>query len=179
MKLEDIRRVRAQKFKNEIDDKIIDMIDKENMGISLEELGITLEDLNNSEYIYDITDDDKKSDKKSNNFSVMEEFKILSLYKYVSDAYGSSNIGNNTRDFCRMLVSRTNLSLMTKANIQSLNSANPGLGKGGSDTYSIFNWRGGSHCKHYWVKYFYDTKSKNIVKSPTNQQPIQRNKGNV
>ncbi len=55
--------------------------------------------------------------------------------------------------------------------IVRLNSSNPGLGKGGSDTYSVFEWRGGVNCRHIWVKYKYDTDTKALVKAPTSEQP--------
>ena len=91
--------------------------------------------------------------------------KIIPLYRY----FGV--ISDNSRRFCRSLVTRTNASLMRKQDIEVLNSSNPGLGKGGSDTYSVFNWRGGANCKHKWVKYYYNSDTMNLVKSP--DQPIQ------
>jgi hypothetical protein len=60
---------------------------------------------------------------------------------------------------------------MRYEDIVRLNSSNPGLGKGGSDTYSVFEYRGGANCKHIWVKYKYDTESMNLVKAPFNEQP--------
>jgi hypothetical protein len=66
---------------------------------------------------------------------------------------------------------------MRREDIERLNSANPGFGKGGSNNYSVFNWRGGSNCKHKFVKYFYDPDTKNLVVAPSNQQPTQTTVG--
>ena len=95
----------------------------------------------------------------------------MNLYRYISTQYGPSNIGPRTRPFCKTLVSRTNLSLMRKQDIDMLNSSNPGFGKGGSNTYSVFNWRGGVNCKHIWVKYKFDTTTNNLIKAPIQDQP--------
>jgi len=143
---------------------------EENVGVTIEELGIKEEDLYNPKY-YVIVD----AEEESLNFNeiVEEQFRIINLYKYVSNIYGPSNVGPNTRPFCRSLVNRTNLSLLRFQDINALNSLNPGFGKGGSNTYSVFNWRGGVNCKHVWLKYFYDTDSMNLVEAPRNQQPRQ------
>lgn len=103
--------------------------------------------------------------------------KLIPLYQYRSDFYGASNIGDKTRRWCKTMVTRTNLSLMRKQDIESMNSSNPGFGIGGSDTYSVFNWRGGVHCKHRWVKYYYNADTQNMVKAP--DQPIQQDNGDV
>jgi hypothetical protein len=139
----------------------------DNLGISIDDLGLTIDILDNVDYIWDIDDMDLTP---SQTFS-QENFSVINLYRYISTQYGPSNIGPNTRPFCKMLVSRTNSSLMRKEDIERLNSSNPGFGKGGSNTYSVFNWRGGVNCRHIWVKYKYDTQSMNLVKAPLDQQP--------
>jgi len=155
----------------------LDFLDaNEDIGIPLNELGLTQEDLDNAPK-YELNDNDFNHEKDV--FKKKEEFKLISLYKYDSNAYGTKRYGDHTRRFCKMLVDRTSLSLMRKQDIDALNGSNPGFGQGGSDNYSVFNWRGGSNCKHFWVKYFYDTDSMQMVKAPFNQQPIQQNKGDV
>lgn len=139
----------------------------DNLGVSIDDLGLTIDILDNVDYIWDIEDSDYVP---SQTFS-KQNFSVINLYRYISTEYGPSNIGPNTRPFCKTLVSRTNLSLMRKEDIDRLNSSNPGFGKGGSNTYSVFNWRGGVNCRHIWVKYKYDTDSKNLVESPKSQQP--------
>jgi hypothetical protein len=141
-----------------------------NLGVPIGGLGIPIGDLDNLDYIWDLNDDDKGIPSSTTQFS-QENFRVLNLYRYISMEYGPSSVGPDTRRFCKMLVTRTNSSLMRNEDIERLNSSNPGLGKGGSDTYSVFDWRGGANCKHMWVKYKYDTESKNLVKAPFTDQP--------
>jgi len=141
-----------------------------NLGISIDSLGISIDNLNDLDYIWDINDEDKGIPSSTTQFG-KENFDEINLYRYISTEYGPSYIGANTRPFCKMLVSRTNLSLMRQEDITRLNSSNPGLGKGGSDTYSVLNWRGGANCKHIWAKYRFNTKTMKLVKAPISEQP--------
>jgi hypothetical protein len=141
-----------------------------NLGISIDSLGIDIADLDSLDYIWDINDEDKGIPSSTTQFS-QENFSVINLYRYISTEYGPSYIGANTRRFCRMLVARTNASLMRYEDIVRLNSSNPGLGKGGSNSYSVFEWRGGTNCRHIWAKYKYDTETKNLVKAPSTEQP--------
>lgn len=142
-----------------------------NLGISIDSLGLTIADIDNLDYIWDINDDDLGVPSSTTQFGSTEEFSVINLYRYISTEYGPSYIGDNTRRFCKMVVSRTNASLMRYEDIIRLNSQNPGLGKGGSNSYSVFEWRGGANCKHMWAKYKYDTETKNLVESPSTDQP--------
>jgi len=142
-----------------------------NLGISIDSLGLTIADIDNLDYIWDINDDDLGVPSSTTQFGSTEEFSVINLYRYISTEYGPSFIGNNTRRFCKMVVARTNASLMRYEDIIRLNSQNPGLGKGGSNSYSVFEWRGGANCKHMWAKYKYDTETKNLVEAPSTDQP--------
>jgi hypothetical protein len=162
-----LEQIDNQKFHKE---NIIDFIDSKNLGISIEDLGITEEQLNNKEFQHSVDlNEFDKGDKV--NFETMEFASLIKLYRYTSNDYGSSDIGPNSRSFCVQLVNRTKLSLMRFEDIVALNSAQPGMGKGGSDSYSVFNYRGGSNCRHIWVKYLFDPKTMNLVKAPVADQP--------
>jgi len=146
---------------------ILSLLDEQpNLFVSFTDLGISEDDVFNPEYFVPISSDDSMEFNSIN-------LKITNLYRYVSDEYGSSNYGSNSRDFCITLAKRSNASMLPYQSIISLNSSNPGQGPNGSDTYSIFDWRGGKNCLHYWVKYFYDTETKNLVKAPSGNQPTQ------
>jgi hypothetical protein len=143
----------------------------DNLGISISNLGIDIADLDSLDYIWDINDEDRGIPSETTQFASLEKFRVINLYRYISREYGPSYIGPNTRRFCKMVVSRTNNSLMRYEDIVRLNSQNPGLGKGGSDSYSVFEWRGGANCKHIWVKYKYDTVEQKLVPAPITDQP--------
>jgi hypothetical protein len=144
---------------------LVDWLDKnKDWGYTLDELGITEDELRDKKYQHNINEDDTKQ--KFNK----EEFRVINLYQYVSDFYGSSNIGTKSRDFCKRMVNITSSRLLSQNDIIAFNGENPGFGKGGSNSYSVFNYRGGSNCKHYWLKFKYDTDSGNLVEAPADEQ---------
>ena len=176
---------------------ILDVLENSALGVSIESLGITLEDLDNIEYMQDIEQEDldifefqkKPKKKKKRRKKVPKNVKpkktdkyIVNLYRYVahpSSGYGSSNIGGNTRSFCRKVVGRTNTSLMRYVDILKLNGSNKGFGQGGSNIYSVFKFRGGVNCKHIWVKYSYNKNTRQLIKAPKNKQPKMIDAGKV
>jgi len=173
MTMEDISDIRKFNSHLEYQEQVNDLLDlNEDLGISWSELGITENDLNDVKYQYSITEEE------DNDKFNKQEFRLINMYKYVSDEYGSSEVGNNSRGFCRKLVARTKLSAFRFEDIFKI-TPNKGLGLGGSDSYSVFKYRGGSNCKHYWRKYKYDTQERKLVQAPIDQQPVQINKGSV
>ena len=54
------------------------------------------------------------------------------------------------RGFCRTMVGLNRV--YTRPDITSMNSLNPGFGAGGSRSYSVFKYKGGPNCQHYWEK---------------------------
>jgi hypothetical protein len=153
---------------NEHKDLIVEYLENNDVCISFEELGITEEDVYNTENFSDVTEQDIIDFEKDGE----EQFaSLIKLYRYVSDKYGSSNIGPDTRPFCKQLVRRTSAAMMPWESITNMNGMNPGFGKDGGSSYSVFNYRGGKNCVHKWVKYLYDPENMNIVKSP--KQPTQ------
>jgi len=155
----------------------LDFLDaNEDIGVSYEELGLTQEDFDNAPK-YDIGEQDFNIGR--DEFKKKEEFKIIGLYKYESYAYGSLGYGKNSRRFCKTVATRTKASAMRYQDILRLNGSNPGFGSGGSNSYSVFLYRGGSNCKHFWVKYYYDTESQMLVQAPPTDQPTQIHKGDM
>jgi hypothetical protein len=161
---------------NETEEILISAIENNQLFVSFEELGINEDDLYNPEFFSDLENDDKIV--LNVNY---ENLKITNLYRYVSDKYGTSNYSENSRKFCVELAKRSNVSMLTYESVTKLNGSNKGQGPNGADNYSIFDFRGGKNCVHKWIKYYYDTETKNLVKAPTNQQPIQKtnSKGGV
>lgn len=110
-------------------------------------------------------------DKFIEEYESSDDFAITRLYRYESDIYGSSNLGNNSRDFCRRMVRLTGLRMLRFNEIDFYNNANPGQGPRGSNTYNVFLWRGGKNCKHKWVRYLFDPQTGNVAKDTS--QPNQ------
>mgnify|MGYP003674850443 CR=1 FL=1 len=156
-----------------IKEEILQYLEDNNLGTDIKELGLKEEDLKNPKYMHDLEEED---------YNILEELEeatedfasnIQILYKYISDDYGSSNISSDSRDFCKSVVRRTTNSLLTRKDILALNSANPGFGKGGSNSYSVFKYRGGSYCVHFWIKFKFNKKTLTLVEiDDTHNQPF-------
>lgn len=52
------------------------------------------------------------------------------------------------RGFCRAML-RLN-KVYRRNEINALNEANPTMNHTGESNYSVFNWKGGPNCRHYW-----------------------------
>ena len=166
----------VQQIVNEIaKDNILEALEDEDLGISIESLGLTIEDLDNNKYMYNISEDEMES----HEFAKSD---LQNLYRYVahtSSGYGSDNIGTNSRSFCKKVSKRTNVALMRYVDILKLNGSNKGFGQGGSNIYSVFRFRGGVNCKHIWVKYVFNKKTKSLVEAPRIEQPRNIDAGDV
>jgi Putative phage serine protease XkdF len=71
----------------------------------------------------------------------------LRLYKY------EGRISSNSRSFCEQMVQ---LDLYyTEEAIKAMSDVayNPGFGPRGADTYSIWDFKGGARCQHFWSKF--------------------------
>lgn len=83
-----------------------------------------------------------------------QDTKIIKVrYKYTStkQAVGAS------RDFCSMMESANKVYRME--DILDAEGSNEGFGPNGSDFYSIWFYKGGPFCQHYWMRQTYLRKS--------------------
>jgi hypothetical protein len=72
--------------------------------------------------------------------------------RYVYTKNNALSQEGETRDFCRQMM-RAN-KMYRKENIISMGTraVNPGWGPRGANTYSIWLWKGGGNCHHYWKR---------------------------
>ena len=75
---------------------------------------------------------------------------FLVRYMYSPQRYSA-----NTRPFCKKMVDAKKV--YRKEDIQAMTTkvVNKGFGKGGSDTYSIWLYKGGARCQHKWLRKTY------------------------
>jgi hypothetical protein len=59
------------------------------------------------------------------------------------------------RDFCRKMVSAGRTYRKEDITIAETKVVNPGLGPEGSDNYSIWLYKGGVNCNHFWMRKIY------------------------
>jgi hypothetical protein len=81
-----------------------------------------------------------------------------SRYRY------SGEIGENSRDFCKKMLSANKLYRKEDIIRMSSQAVNEGWGPNGSDTYDVFLYKGGGACHHFWTRETY--RKKQDVNSP-------------
>ena len=64
-------------------------------------------------------------------------------YRYVGSLTGE-------RDFCRKMTNSSKIYRKEDIIAMGTKAVNPGWGKGGANTYSIWKWKGGALCEHKW-----------------------------
>ena len=74
-------------------------------------------------------------------------------------SYTPQRTKDTSRQFCSKMVSAGKV--YRKEDIQAMTkkAVNAGFGKGGSDTYSIWLWKGGARCNHKWFRKTYQIKN--------------------
>ena len=94
------------------------------------------------------------------------QFKVRYQYAPLKDTFKDGK--NVTRSFCEKMVKSKKI--YRKEDIEQMGNqaVNPGWGPEGADTYSIWFYKGGGACHHFWMRKTYMQKGKgNIdVKSP-------------
>ena len=108
-----------------------------------------------------------KNNQDGVNKSFNDYYKVR--YVYAKDNFLSQK--GETRDFCRLMTSAKKI--YRKQDIINMGSmeVNKGWGpKGDSATYSIWFWKGGGNCHHYWLRQIYKT---SLTNAKSNISPSQ------
>ena len=109
-----------------------------------------------------------RSSQDGTNKSDNEFYKVR--YVYTKDNFLSQE--GSTREFCR-LMSSANKIYRKEDILQMTNKAvNPGWGPRGADTYSIWLYKGGGNCHHFWLRQIYKTSLRNAKSNIKPSQAI-------
>lgn len=73
-------------------------------------------------------------------------------------SYAPEKAGSNSRQFCSKMVGAKKVYRKEDIVAMGKKSVNAGFGKGGSDTYSIWLYKGGARCNHKWFRKTYQIK---------------------
>jgi hypothetical protein len=114
----------------------------------------------------------------SNRKSEMDNDIVRIRYKY------DGGLSDDSREFCKKMVRARRV--WRKEDIQAAGglAVNPGFGPGGSDTYSIWEFKGGPWCSHRWIRQTYLKKDNNRkvdvaeAKRIISRLPIEERKAN-
>jgi hypothetical protein len=134
---------------NQVADDLIALGEDENLDewdmISAEEVDYDLDDKQN-EMLKLASTGSAKPDSKSDQDKGL--FKVR--YKYAPDV-----VSPNTREFCRKMLAAGKI--YRKEDILSMDkkAVNAGWGPNGADTYSVWFYKGGGSCQHFWMRQVY------------------------
>ena len=74
------------------------------------------------------------------------------LVRYI---YSPQRYSANSRPFCKKMVDANKVYRKEDIMAMTKKTVNKGFGKGGSDTYSIWLYKGGARCQHKWFRKTY------------------------
>ena len=95
---------------------------------------------------------DSKQDGKSKQEG-QEDKRYLVRYMY-----NPTRTKDTSREFCKKMVSAKKVYRKEDITAMTGKAVNSGFGKGGSDTYSIWLYKGGARCNHKWFRRIYAKK---------------------
>ena len=95
------------------------------------------------------------------------QFKVRYQYAPLKDTFNEEG-ENVTRDFCSKMVKAKKIYRKEDIEMMSKQAVNAGWGSRGADTYSIWFYKGGGACHHFWMRKTYMKKGKGSIdiKSP-------------
>jgi hypothetical protein len=89
-----------------------------------------------------------------------EQDNVLFRVRYV---YSPQSISDNSREFCKKMVQANKVYRKEDIVEAEQNVVNAGFGAGGSDNYSIWLYKGGVNCKHFWQRRVYLKTNNSII----------------
>ena len=90
------------------------------------------------------------------------QFKVRYQYAPLKDTFNKDG-KNVTRDFCSKMVAAKKIYRKEDIEMMGKQAVNAGWGPRGADTYSIWFWKGGGACHHFWMRKTYMKKGKGSI----------------
>ena len=126
---------------------------QENILEQLESVGETEEELRAAGWIKDELGDEHFIIQSTADLSSLEDSgDRIYRYQYRVKPGKGAPIQNDTRSFCRKLISMDKLYRKEDINKMTYTGENSGFAQKGSLIYDIFKYAGGKYCRHQWVK---------------------------
>lgn len=94
---------------------------------------------------------DNRPNIRSNQDEVIDGIKFLTRYVY------AGNTTEKSREFCKKMIAAKKIYRKEDIIKMSVQAVNAGWGANGTDTYSIWLYKGGGNCNHRWNKRVYAT----------------------
>lgn len=90
------------------------------------------------------------------------QFKVRYQYAPLKETFDKDG-KNVTRDFCEKMVAAKKIYRKEDIEMMGKQSVNAGWGPNGADTYSIWLYKGGGACHHFWMRKTYMKKGKGSI----------------
>jgi len=145
-----------------IDERKVDYDSEDELDDQVQELNTKKQSLLSKIYNFATTGTARPNAKSSQDGENAEGVKFKVRYQYAPLVSGE-----NTRDFCSKMVSAKKIYRKEDIIMMGSKAVNSGWGLDGADKYSIWLYKGGGDCHHYWMRKTYMQKGKSIdINSP-------------
>ena len=103
------------------------------------------------------------------NKSFNDYYKVR--YVYTQDNFLQNKTGDS-REFCKQMMAANKLYRKEDIIAMSSKEVNKGWGERGADTYSIWLYKGGGNCHHFWLRKIFKTSLRNAKSNLDSSQLI-------
>ena len=153
-----------------IDERKVDYDDEEALDYQIKELNKKKDKSTLSKIWEFVSTGTARPNAKSEQDKAVKDvaFKVRYQYSPLKETLNSEG-ENVTRGFCEKMIAAKKIYRKEDIELMSTRAVNPGWGPKGADTYSIWLYKGGGNCHHFWMRktYMFTLDSKRIdVKSP-------------
>ena len=152
-----------------IDERKVDYEDEEALDYQIDELNKKNKSTLSKIWEFVSTGTSRPNAKSKQDKAVKDvAFKVRYQYAPLKDTFDAEG-KNVTRSFCEKMIKAKKIYRKEDIELMSTRAVNPGWGPKGTDTYSIWLYKGGGACHHFWMRktYMFTLDSKRIdVKSP-------------
>jgi hypothetical protein len=98
-----------------------------------------------------------------------EQDNVLFRVRYI---YSPQTVSDNSREFCKKMVAANKVYRKEDIVAAEQEVVNAGFGAGGSDSYSIWLYKGGVNCRHFWQRRVYLKTNNSIISVSEAQRKI-------
>ena len=153
-----------------IDERKVDYDDEEALDYQIDELNKKKDKSTLAKIWEFVSTGTARPNSKSEQDEDFEGLKFKVRYQYapLKETFNDDN-ENVTREFCEAMIKAKKIYRKEDIIAMENKPVNAGWGPRGAATYSIWFYKGGGNCHHYWARktYMYTPKDKRIdVKSP-------------
>ena len=152
-----------------IDERKVDYEDEEALDYQIDQLNKKNKSTLSKIWEFVSTGTSRPNAKSKQDKAVKDvAFKVRYQYAPLKDTFDAEG-KNVTRSFCEKMIKAKKIYRKEDIELMSTRAVNPGWGPKGTDTYSIWLYKGGGACHHFWMRktYMFTLDSKRIdVKSP-------------